>query len=456
MRGSYTWGCISLCAVLSSVELFASENLEIVVRPRNENRAMELGFSSRKIRKIRFSNQAEKETYISQLQTDEWEPNQIYRATTTLLEDPPADVDQGDQYFATQWSLHETNSGAGAPNANIDAVRAWTIAVGASKVVIYVMDTGIDHNNADIEGRVTSSFNAFNPGGPTVDDNGHGTHVSSLAAARGGNGYFIRGVAWGEIEIGDFKFLNSEAKGDTQTTVMALNAIEEDMIERLSVDSSYRFVGLNSWAGSYSSMVTNAFQRLGAYDYLPITSAGNDSRNLDEKGLSPCTLTLLANTCVAASDPFDNLASFSSFGSQTVELLAPGVDIQGLWPGNTVKKLSGTSQAAPHVAGTAALIWSVRPDLSATQVREILMKSVDVLPGAQNYVMAAGRLNAYRALLMATNQDPSLADRDFSLKAQSGGCSLRSSSSLSPALIGVLLLGTLFFFFYRRRSISKT
>jgi subtilisin family serine protease len=317
---------------------------------------------------------------------------------------------------------------------------------------------------------VVGAFDAFNSNSDPSSLNSHGTHVSSILGAAGGNSYGITGVVPGAVKIVDGRFLNAQNQGDSDTALRVVRWMEQDMQARREQDPNVKFIGSNSWGGDVkSSFLEEAMQRLAAYDYLPITSAGNHGGNNDTKGYYPCTFNLNANTCVAASDRVDLRASFSAYGPKTVHVFAPGFQIYGIIPGtmsgstytSKYEVKQGTSQAVPHVSGVAALIWAANPNLSANDVRQVLLKSVDRLPGAEAEVLSGGRVNAYRAVLMATGQEPSKADRKLAATSEGGGgCSLKVSDrplmglSMSAILLAALVAGL--FSFYRRSSIRSS
>lgn len=401
----------------------------------------------------------------------EWEPVVPFRATDVLIEEDVQEAITKDPFLANQWPL--ANQGVNQlPGADIDALRANSIQKDASQVVFYVMDSGIDVRHPDLQGSVTSFFDAFDVSTThPVDLNGHGTHVASIVGARGDNDFGTRGVVPGNIEIVSVRFLNANNLGDSSTAIKAVEFMESDMERRRLEDPNVNFVGVNSWGGEvYSSALEEAMQRLSAYGYIPITSAGNLGRNIDKSMYFPCSFELRSNICVAASTSLDTLASFSNYGAEQVGLMAPGEDVFSIISGKIIsgdtyqaryQRKSGTSQAVPHVAGVVGLMWAANPELSDLQIKEILLRSVDRLPGGENYVLSGGRLNAYRALLLATGQDPTLADRALgastAVEAQNqgggGGCHLsphRPSSGLY-----LVFLFALFLLFFRRLQTLK-
>jgi subtilisin family serine protease len=101
---------------------------------------------------------------------------------------------------------------------------------------------------------------------------------------------------------------------------------------------------------------------------------------------------------VAALDRSDGLAQFSNYGARTVHIGAPGKDILSTWLGGEYESKSGTSMATPVVAGVAALVVAANPDLSVTELRAVLLKSVDPISSLKGKVLTGGRINAAKAL----------------------------------------------------------
>jgi len=401
----------------------------------------------------------------------EWEPVVTFSADDVQIGSPlaPPSGPMIDPLNGNQWSLFSGHGGIDSfGTVDIDAERAWAITTGSPNIVVYVMDSGIDTRDPDLAGRVTSGFDAYNPGQNPIDQAGHGTHVASILGAIGGNNYGITGVVPGGLEIADGRFLNAQNQGDSDSALRVIRWMEEDMRRRREINPNVKFLGSNSWGGDVKSdFLEQAMQRLAAYEYLPITSAGNHGGNNDNRDYYPCNFQLVANTCVAASDRLDLKSSFSGFGAASVHLMAPGDQIYAIVPGSgsqgsyqsRYESKRGTSQAVPHVTGVAALIWAANPNLTASDVRQVLVQSVDRIPGAENFVLSGGRLNAYRAVLMATGQDPSAANRKLNATTNDGGgCSLNAEevqSSPNFALVIVFVMSLILLAILRFRSVRS-
>jgi thermitase len=136
---------------------------------------------------------------------------------------------------------------------------------------------------------------------------------------------------------------------------------------------------------------------------LFVIAAGNEGEDNDvpREAHFPCSYTLPNVICVAASTARDGLADFSNHGRTKVHLAAPGSRILSTQPGDDYGTWSGTSMAAPHVAGTAALIWSAHPQLSVAEVRWALLRGAERRSAFVGRTVTGGRLNARRSLELA-------------------------------------------------------
>ena len=254
--------------------------------------------------------------------------------------------------------------------------------------------------------------NSFTTG--SLDDESHGTHVTGIAMATRNNGKGMNGVAQ------NVKLLSVRAvpDGDEYDKDIAL-AI------RYAVDNGAKVINM-SFGKSYSpndEWVYDAIKYAASKDVLLVHAAGNDHKNIDKSDNfptdAPDKVNEIADNVITIGSMTRNynedlISTFSNYGKLNVDLFAPGSEIYSTVPNNEYKSLQGTSMAAPEVAGVASLIRSYYPELSASQVKHILMNSgikVDLevkLPGGEGKMVpfsdlsVSGRvLNAYNALKMA-------------------------------------------------------
>lgn len=214
------------------------------------------------------------------------------------------------------------------------------------------------------------------------DDNGHGTHVAGVIAAAGNNTIGVAGIAW-RTRLMPVRVLDSDGLG-----------WESDIIQGLSYATANgaRVINMSVGLSEPSPALADAVARAEAQGVLIVAAAGNNSGAVLYPAAYPTVLS------VGASDQADLRAGFSSYGAR-LDLLAPGVDILSTWNGVPYFLRSGTSMAAPHVAGVAGLLLAHMPALSVAHVRTCLLRSATDL-GASGWDAETGwgRLNAARAL----------------------------------------------------------
>jgi hypothetical protein len=161
------------------------------------------------------------------------------------------------------------------------------------------------------------------------------------------------------------------------------------------VNDSATFVGT-----PFSQALSQEIDTLGANNILFVTAAGNSGDDDDQEPVRryPCGYDRPTEICVTASDNTDKLPSWVNYGPHTVDLAAPGVSIYSTLRNGGYGYLSGGSVASPQVAGTAALILSVAPSLSATAVKSKILGHVDPLASLKGRVITGGRLDVCRAM----------------------------------------------------------
>ena len=244
------------------------------------------------------------------------------------------------------WGLDRVDQRSGTDGS-------YTYSTAASGVTAYVIDTGIRTGHVDFGGRARAGFDAF--GGNGQDCDGHGTHV---AGTIGGGTY---GVAKGVSLVG-VRVLDCNGSGSTSGVIAG--------VDYVAADASGPAVANMSLGGGASTSLDAAVRRGIASGVTFVVAAGNENQNACNA--SPAR-TAEALT-VGATDSADRRASFSNYGS-CVDLFAPGVSIRSAWAtSNTATvSISGTSMAAPHVAGAAALVLAGSPGASPAAVSSALL-----------------------------------------------------------------------------------
>jgi len=310
--------------------------------------------------------------------------------------------------------------------ANTQVQQAWQIAKAYNhatpKTVVAVVDTGLDLNHgvfADSNSIWTNT--AELNGQPGVDDDGngyiddvrgwnfvdgsssiyddadHGTHVAGIILGLGQDITEFP-VRESRIQIMPLKFLDGFGSGTTADAIAAIN---------YAVNNGARVIN-NSWGGpSYSQALNDAYANAYNHDVVLVTAAGNSGYNIDTTPMYPAAFDTPSNITVVATTDSDVKASFSNYSTTRTHVAAPGVSIISTVPGTgcsapgCFQMMSGTSMAAPFVAGLAALVIREAPQLSAYQVKGIIMSQVDVFSVLAPRTQTSGRVNAYKAVQSA-------------------------------------------------------
>ncbi len=233
-----------------------------------------------------------------------------------------------------------------------------------------------------------------------MDDHGHGTHVAGTLGAVGNNGIDVTGVAW-DTSIMPLKFLGENNVGFTSDAIEAINYAT--MMRTRSVDPVNLRVMNNSWGGNtFNFALQQAIAASDAADIFFVAAAGNGNifGGVDNDNLPfyPANYGFDSIISVAASDRIDGIARFSNFGETTVDIAAPGVGILSTEIGDVTGVRSGTSMAAPHVAGVAALLYSQNEGATSAEVKAAILSGAESLPVFQDKVVSDGRLSALGAL----------------------------------------------------------
>lgn len=295
-----------------------------------------------------------------------------------------------DTQFYRQYGLHNTGqvfygSISGTADDDVDAPEAWAYTTGSSNVIVAVVDTGVQTDHPDLAGKVLSGYNFITNSAGQTDDNGHGTHCAGIIGAIGNNGRGVAGICW-NVTILPCKFLDSTGNGYTSDAIEAINYAKDQGASVISC----------SWGGgSYSTALKSAIEASGA---LVVCAAGNDGINTDYSPEYPSAYDSSNIISVAATDWNDNLAYFSNYGKTSVDVGAPGYLIYSTLTGSTYTYKSGTSMATPMVSGIAALMKSANSSITVSQMKTVIMNTVDTRSSLSGTCITGGRVNAYQAV----------------------------------------------------------
>ena len=236
---------------------------------------------------------------------------------------------------------------------NLPLNSQYTYAASGEGVTVYIIDTGIAYDHVDFGSRVLAGATAINDGLGSFDCNGHGTHVAGTV---GGATY---GVAK-SVTLYPIRVLNCSGSGSTSNIIAAVDWVTTQHTPNTPA------VANMSLGGAASASLDLAVANSVADGVTYVVAAGND--NLDACSYSPAREP--SAITVGATDNRDYRSSFSNYGA-CLDIFAPGTDIASDWWTSTsaTSTISGTSMAAPHVAGAAALLLSADPTATPATIR---------------------------------------------------------------------------------------
>lgn len=334
--------------------------------------------------------------------------------------------------------------------SSVRVEQAWQLMSpfsSSNRPIVAILDTGLDsthsvfrNSNAlwvnpkeipangvddDQNGYVDdiSGWNFINNTSAFADDEGHGTHVAGIVVGAGLD-IFSQQIDKSRIQIMPLKFLDNQGSGSTANAIKAIY---------YAVNNGARIIN-NSWGGpGYSSSLLEAMTY--AYDHhvLIVSAAGNASKNNDTAEMYPANYGVPSNISIAATSDTDRLASFSNYGAQTVHLASPGVYIYSTLPGNVFGSMSGTSMAAPFVAGVAALALRESPNMNGYQLKSLLISTANPIGTLTNKIKSGARVDVY-SLISQVKANPTADPSQPDYKpAYAEERSLASESSPAPS-----------------------
>jgi len=388
------------------------------------------------------------------------EPNYIVRAAET----------PNDPHFVA--NLQYGLSKIGAP-------QAWdtrTGSSGSSRVVVGVLDQGIDAGHEDLQANIWTNpgeipgngidddgngfvddINGFNfvDGNGTVfsgqDAENHATHVAGIIGAVGNNNIGVSGVNW-SVGLMSLKFLAANGFGSIEEAIDACQYARQ--MRQLwntmgpAKGANIRVINASFGSGQFSSAFFDAVGELNNAGILFVGAAGNvDNGTLEpDNDLVPHFPSNFNHPnviAVAATNQTDGLSSFSHFGPTSVDLGAPGSSILSTTPpcvnpgsdtcqpnfpigfsptDDTYTSFSGTSMSTPHVAGSAALLWAQNSNLTVQQVKNLLLMNGDIVPALVDKTLTGRRLNvgkSFQALSSGDTTPPGVVG-SFHINSQNG------------------------------------
>lgn len=354
-----------------------------------------------------------------------------------------------------------------------DAARAWSVTQGSRKIVVAVIDTGADLKHEDLasnywtnpgetgldgKGRDKSSNGVDDDGNGFVDDlhgwnfvsnnadlsdnHGHGTHIAGIIGAEAGNKKGIAGIS-PEVSLMVLKYYDPKV-ANTDNLRNTVNAI------KYAAKMKANIINYSGGGTEFSKDEFDAIEEARKQGILFVAAAGNERSNSDKHKYYPADYGLSNIISVTAIDPSTEVLSSSNYGTETVDIAAPGQNILSALPGSSYGYMTGTSQATAFVTGGAVLVMAHKDQISAEDVKKYILATGDSQSSLLAKCRTSKQLNLYKALTVldsgvgvsgiiaanATDMNKFTADPQASLQGtRTPGTDTRGISSFGKALM---------------------
>ncbi|MEQ2006454.1 MAG: S8 family serine peptidase [Limisphaerales bacterium] len=326
-----------------------------------------------------------------------------------------------DTFFqdGTLWGLRNQGQLGGVAGSDIGVTNAWDITVGSTNIIVGVIDSGIRYTHNDLAAQMWRNpaevagdsqdndantyvddvfgINGITGSGDPNDDNGHGTRVAGVIGAAPNNGRSHVGVAW-NVRLMALKA--TDVFGNPRNSAI-IRCVD------YAVRNGAKVLNCSFETYSFDPQLFDIFNYARSNGVLVVASAGNFGVNIDQFAAYPAAFGLDNIISVAALDRRDGLASYSNFGRNNVHVGAPGVEIASTYfqsdnsyDTSTLDRSlqDGTSMAAAHVSGVAALVFSLTNTMTYSEVRNRILFTTTPVAALATNTSSGGRVNAYRAL----------------------------------------------------------
>jgi thermitase len=295
----------------------------------------------------------------------------------SLLDTTPNDADFIDQYYLN----------------NIKAPQGWGYETGSSSVIVAVLDSGVDLTHSELVAKLVPGYDFIDKDAIPQDLHGHGTHVAGIIAAMTNNSVGMAGISWG-ARIMPLRILDASGNGNYANTAQAI---------RYAVDHGAQVINMSIGGTKYSADLEKAVNYATANGVIMVAATGNSySSTVLYPAIFPAVIA------VGATDASNVHADFSNTGTG-IDVVAPGVSIFSLYPGNSYRYLTGTSMAAPMVAGYASLLIGMPGITTSSQVENIIKSTAkDLGPTGWDNVYGYGLIQIGPGIMYALGILPTL------------------------------------------------
>ena len=347
-----------------------------------------------------------------------------------------------DNQFSVQWDKHNTGQSGGTPDADIDAPEAWDITTGGvnalgDTIVVAIIDGGMMLNHTDLAQNIWINHNEI-PGNSIDDDNngyvddingwdayssdgsvpsdGHGTHVAGIIGADGNNGSMVAGVNW-EVKL----MAIAGSSGNTSTVLEAYGyALDQRAIYDstngalgafvVATNSSFGIDNADCSSGSYA-LWNDMYDAMGEYGILSAAATMNSNSNVDNTGDVPTGCASDYMIAVTNTTRNDTKNSGAAYGATTIDLGAPGTSVLSTYSSGGTQTLTGTSMAAPQVAGAVGFMHAAMSAGFSSYfknngaeggvlIKQMILDGTDILTSLAGITVSGGRLNIYNTAVL--------------------------------------------------------
>ncbi len=302
-----------------------------------------------------------------------------------------------------------------------DAARAWSVTQGSRKIVVAVIDTGADLKHEDLannywvnpgetgldnKGRDKATNGIDDDGDGFIDDvhgwnfvsnssdltdnHGHGTHIAGIIGAEAGNKKGIAGIS-PQVSLMILKYYDPKVP-NTDNLRNTVNAI------KYATKMKANIINYSGGGTEFSQEEHDAIEEARKQGILFVAAAGNERSNSDKHKYYPADYGLSNIISVTAIDPSTEVLSSSNYGTETVDIAAPGQNILSALPGSTYGYMTGTSQATAFVTGGAVLVMAHKDQISAEDVKKYILATGDSQTSLLAKCRTSKQLNLYKAL----------------------------------------------------------
>lgn len=332
----------------------------------------------------------------------------ILNQTSTVRDEPSALFN--DPALAQAWGLKKASAG-----------KAWTITKGSRDIVVAIVDTGIDIHHEDLKGNLWKNpgetgsdskgrdkasngvdddnngyvddvhgWNFVSNKPDLTDNHGHGTHIAGIVGAEANNGKGISGIA-PEVSLMILKYYDPKVPqtDNLKNTIKALH---------YAIQNGAHIINYSGGGTEYSKEEFEAVKLAEKKGILFVAAAGNEQTNSDKNHYYPADYKLSNIISVTAINPSTEVLASSNWGVETVDIAAPGQNINSTLPKNFYGIMTGTSQATAFVTGAAVLIKANKPTFKYNDIKKHILATGDADNTLLQKTRTSRQLNLFRCL----------------------------------------------------------